>query len=166
MKGCFFMQNKTIDDYKREMLEAYAKRVIATPLPQYEISDETAGQGRLVVILTAARGAFPIKDGQIKIYKSGEDTILTLLRTDANGQGGVSLTAPKRSLSEAPGEESGKTYALYDIVATASGFEAMRINSVPVFDGVTSLQTVNMIALSAANGSGGTTEDTKNDYQL
>lgn len=162
------MQQKTIDDYKREMLEMNKRSIFAAaPLPQYDINDKTSGQGKLIVILTAARGAYPLKDGEVKIYQNGANNLITTLRTDENGQTyAVSLPAPRRSLSESPGEPSNSTFALYNITASAEGFETMRINAVPVFDGVTSLQTVNMLSLSAANGSGGTIEDTKNDYNL
>lgn len=162
------MQQKTIEDYKKEMLEMSGRSVFAAaPLPQYDVNDSTSGQGKLVVILTAARGAYPLKNGEVKVYENKGNNLVTTLRTDENGQTyAVSLPAPRRNLSEAPGELSRDTYALYDIVASVAGFETMRINAVPVFDGVTSLQTVNMLSVSAANGGSGTIENTQNDYQL
>jgi len=89
------------------------------------------------------------------------------VRTDENGHTAVlSLPAPRRILSESPSQSGAATFSLYDIEAARSGFKTTRIKSVPIFDGVTSLQTVDMLSNSAENGSSGTNYDTQNTYEL
>lgn len=162
------MLNKTIEDYKKEMLKMYSKSVMASaPLPQYPTDDSSSGQGSLIVILTTARGAFPLSGGEVRVYENESGALISTLRTDENGHTAVlSLPAPRRILSESPSQSGAATFSLYDIEAARSGFKTTRIKSVPIFDGVTSLQTVDMLSNSAENGSSGTNYDTQNTYEL
>lgn len=162
------MTKKSVDDYKNEMLKMYKKSVMAAaPLPQYPTDDSNSGQGSLIVILTTARGTFPLSGGEVRVYENKSGALVSVLRTDENGHTAVlSLPAPLRILSESPSESGVATFGLYDIEAARSGFKTTRINSVPIFDGVTSLQTVDMLSNSAANGSSGTNYDTQNTYEL
>ncbi|MBQ8304068.1 MAG: hypothetical protein IJX79_03890 [Clostridia bacterium] len=162
------MLNKTIEDYKKEMLKMYSKSVmVSAPLPQYPTDDSSSGQGSLIVILTTARGAFPLSGGEVRVYENESGALISTLRTDENGHTAVlSLPAPRRILSESPSQSGAATFSLYDIEAARSGFKTTRIKSVPIFDGVTSLQTVDMLSNSAENGSSGTNYDTQNTYEL
>ena len=162
------MLKKSIEDYKNEMLEMHSKSVMAVaPLPQYPVDENDSGQGRLIVILTTARGAYPLSGGEIRVYESGTKNMISTLRTDESGRtSAVPLSAPRRILSESPSVDNSAIFALYDIVASRTGFETTTINSVPIFDGVTSLQTVDMLASSAASQGGGTNSNTQNTYQL
>lgn len=162
------MLEKSIEDYKKEMLKMYSKSVMtAAPLPQYPTDDSSSGQGSLIVILTTARGTFPLSGGEVRVYENESGALVSALKTDENGHTAVlSLSAPRRILSESPSESSVATFSLYDIEAARPGFKTTRINSVPIFDGVTSLQTIDMLSNSAANGSRGINFDTQNTYEL
>ncbi len=162
------MTEKSIEDYKNEMLKMYSKSVMAAaPLPQYPTDDSNSGQGNLIVILTTARGAFPLSGGEVRVYESQSGALVSTLRTDENGHTAVlPLPAPRRILSESPSESGAAIFGLYDIEAARPDFKTTRINSLPIFDGVTSLQTIDMLSNSAANGSSGTSYDTQNTYEL
>ena len=77
----------------------------------------------------------------------GEGDLIAAIRTDRDGLAPrIALPAPPRSMSESPG--NGRPYALYDIDVALSGYRSNYYQNVPVFDTVTSLQTVELIPLS------------------
>ena len=117
------------------------------------------GTGYLIVRASAARGAIPLEnvtvhvrhsavpDGSIREEGSrGEGAVVATLHTDRDGLSPrLALPAPPRYLSESPGNT--KPYALYDIDAFLSGYSPSYFRNVPIFDTVTSLQTVELIPI-------------------
>lgn len=108
------------------------------------------GSGFLQVQVTSANGAVPEEGAQVLIYDypeedSGElSRLLMTLKTDRSGQTPkVELPAPPKSFSQTPGGE--KPYSAYNIEVSKDGFFNVEGVGVPVFDGVTSLQRINLI---------------------
>ena len=125
------------------------------------INNGMDGTGYLIVRVATARGAIPIENAHIRIRAaaspddplreegaSGEGALIAVLRTDRDGLAPrLALPAPSRALSERPGGTA-LPYALYDIEVTEEGYESHAYQNVPIFDTVTSLQTVELIPLS------------------
>ncbi len=113
--------------------------------------------GTMIVNTSIAGGALPLANTVIRIIGTDEENRLTeySVITDIDGvTASISLPAPSRSLSESPGA-SEQSYALYNIEASAPGYYTKRIFDVAVFDGVETLQSINMIPLPQ-NDSGAT----------
>lgn len=111
--------------------------------------------GTLIVNTSVAGGALPLPDTVVRIIGTDEENKLTeySVITDIDGvTSSISLPAPSRTLSESPGA-SGQSYALYNIEVSAPGYYTKRIFDVAVFEGVETLQSVNMIPFPK-NGSG------------
>ena len=118
------------------------------------------GTGYLIVRVATARGAIPLENATVNVREAatpdgemreegakGEGAVIAALRTDRDGLAPrIALGAPPRSISESPGRV--RPYALYDIDVALDGYQSNYYQNVPVFDTVTSLQTVELIPIS------------------
>lgn len=114
--------------------------------------EENSDYGYLLVNVTAVRQTFPIKNAVVKIASSKlpQDVMGTYI-TDSSGKTErIRLETPRKSLSLTAGSTS-LPYADYNISVTADGYAPQYNLNVPVFSGVTSLQTVDLLPLSADN---------------
>ena len=116
------------------------------------------GTGFLIVRAATARGAIPLEgvilnvreaapseNGNADVREVGR--LIATLRTDRDGLSPrLALSAPPRALSESPGGTN-QPYALYDVEAYLDGYTTNYYQNVPIFDTVTSLQTVDMIPI-------------------
>ena len=103
--------------------------------------------GTLIFQVTGGQGAFPVPDAVVTLSKMLHDnlSLSVTIRTDESGKTEpISLPAPDRKLSQSP--NNGIVYAAYDAKVTAEGFLPTEIRNLPVFDGVTTIQPVNLTA--------------------
>ena len=110
--------------------------------------------GFLTVKVTTANGAIPIENAAVHISgydpkDEGTDTgdAIYSLRTDLSGRTDtVALNTKDAVLSNTPGNIT--PFSTYNITVTADGYyESEKIN-VPIFQGITSIQNVELIPLS------------------
>lgn len=112
------------------------------------------GVGYVIVNVTTARGAIPITGATVRIfnYENGGENGSLVVTTKTNSSGRtdrIPLPAPPRSSSQAPG--NGRSYSTYNIDAQYDGFYNQYYINVPIFDGVTAIQNVDLVPL-AENG--------------
>ncbi|MBR5495976.1 MAG: hypothetical protein IKV58_01150, partial [Oscillospiraceae bacterium] len=115
--------------------------------------NQNSQQGYLKVQVFAGRGAVPIEKAVVTVTKEigGQKYEFATLVTDENGSTEkIPLPAPPQILSEQPGNS--KPYATYDVRTTYPDFMAVSNLSVPVFEGIVSLQNVNLNPLIDGNG--------------
>ena len=109
--------------------------------------------GTLIINATSAGGALPSVGTVVRIL-GGEDEnrdVQFSLITDVDGiSERITLPAPPRELSMSPGSAF-PSYALYNIEISSPGFYTKRIFNVAVFDGVETVQPVNMIPIAMHN---------------
>lgn len=101
--------------------------------------------GYLKVQAFSAGGAFPV-EGAVVTVQDSEGNSVASLRTDRSGLTTLlSLPAPSATLSQTP--ENGGTipYSTYTVRARKDGFYPVEDYFVPIFDGITSIQKVNLI---------------------
>lgn len=114
--------------------------------------DSRYNYGYLIVNVVTARGAIPLAGAAVTIYDN--DTvgkpIIVVLYTDTSGKTErYALPAPSRELTQQPCVI--KPYATYMIQVNMDGFYTVTNNNVPIFDGVTSIQPVEMVPLAEFN---------------
>lgn len=109
--------------------------------------------GFLEVTVGTANGALPIENAGVTIYEyaqgeSGNNgRLLYSLVTDNEGKTPrVVLSTKKREQSLSPGIDE-TPYSVYNIGVTKEGYYNNTYLNVPIFQGITSLQQVNMIPL-------------------
>ena len=115
---------------------------------QKENTVKVLGEGYLTVRVTTARGAIPLdgatvtvtgntggNSGVIGVYSSGGDGL-----TDK-----IALPAPPRANSETP--NGGVPFYTYNIEIVREGYFNQTYQNVPVFEGITAMQTAEMIPL-------------------
>ena len=160
---------KSIEDYKKESLEFYKRQrppvaqTVATQTTPYEnmsiaeisaAEEKENGEGGLVVITTRSRGLFPVENAKISVYNPNT-TLITELLTDRNGKTDrIALSAPKRSNSQNPGNSPNDVASFYNVKVESEGYVPILLENIPVFDGVTSLQKVDLQSSSTSNGNG------------
>lgn len=105
--------------------------------------------GNIRVRTYVASGAIPIDGVLVKIYGTDDynkDVVYSLL-TDKDGiTKEVSLPAPPRAYSSAPGAKE-SPYSVYNVEITKNGFYPKRIDNVPIFNGVNAVLPIEMIPL-------------------
>ena len=103
------------------------------------------GTGYLSVRVTTANSAIPLEGAAVTIYTDDdENDVLFELRSGADGRTArVSLPAPSRSVGQTPGDE--KPFSTYNMEVSLPGYGRIRYNQVPIYDGITAIQTVNLI---------------------
>lgn len=113
------------------------------------------GSGGLRVSVRTADSALPIADATVRIYDGRQSEPLYTLTTDRSGNTEtVSLPAPPASMSQAPG--GGEVYAVYRLTVDADGYYQQINESVPIFDGVLSLQSAALIPRAPYEGEAST----------
>ena len=103
--------------------------------------------GTLIFQVTGGQGAFPVPNAIVTLSKVLRDNLSLSItfRTDESGKTEpISLPAPNKALSQSP--NNGAVYAAYDAKVAAAGFLPTEIRNLPVFDGVTTIQPVNLTA--------------------
>ena len=101
--------------------------------------------GTLLFQVTGGQGAFPVEGATITITKALADGVSLSLRvvTDESGKTvPLSLPAPSRALSQAP--NGGVVYAAYQAEVSAPNYVTTDIRDLPIFDGITTIQPVNL----------------------
>ncbi len=118
--------------------------------PAPYIDDENSmgtGRGYILVNVRAGDNAEPIKNATVHITAISNGNRL-LIGTGSTDESGTTkrfeVSLPDASYSQTP-DSSVRPYNLFDISVTANGFFNARSVDVPVFDGVTSVQTFNMV---------------------
>ena len=102
------------------------------------------GSGGLRVSVRTADGALPLSGASVTVYDKQSGRPLRTQTTDRSGNTAIiSLPAPAASLSQAPG--GGEVYATYRLTVDADGYFRQENESVPIFDGVLSLQNAALI---------------------
>ena len=114
--------------------------------------------GFLTVAVKTANGALPVPNAEVTIYAHSRldgagaplfdpsDVIYTLT-TDQNGRSEkVALKTVSSELSQVPSDDT--TYLGYTIYVYADGFYNTELVNVPIFQGIHSIQNVNLIPLS------------------
>ena len=109
-------------------------------------------KGKLTVKVSSALGAIPIKDALVFIssyVQNGiENNEMLSLRTDADGLiKSLELPAPAKSLSLSPGDSS-LPYSEYVLTVKKDGYKTAELVGIPIFDGITSIQNVNLVPLT------------------
>ena len=118
-------------------------------------SSPQTGTGYLVFAVTTARGAIPLEGARVDVrtYESESssdpatrgDTVASLISGRDGNTAKIPLSAPPKALSGSPG--NGAPYSLYQAEVTLDGYYRQTYVAIPVFDGITAIQPVNLIPL-------------------
>ena len=110
--------------------------------------DTTENYGTLTVKTESAFGALPVKDATVYFRRQTGDgaKLFAVLMTDEDGETEpLKIPAPPVSNSLSPGGET--PYSLVNVEVFADGYYSVMLMGVPIFTGISSTQTVNMIPL-------------------
>ena len=115
-------------------------------------NDNSNSYGYMIVRVTTARGAIPLEGATVRVsnygdeFQSGRGDAVAVYTTDRNGlTERLMLPAPSRALSMSPGNEKG--YKTYNISVFKEGYYSQNYINAPVFEGITSIQSADMIPL-------------------
>ena len=110
--------------------------------------------GFLVVTVRTSNGAIPIENAKVSIYENYDNGgansnghLIYSLRTNNFGQTEkIALPTKSMSLSLEPGNL--QPFTSYNIFVSSEGYFDSDVINVPIFQGVTSLQPINLIPVS------------------
>lgn len=126
---------------------------------------EYTGRGYLRIRTSSADSALPIPDVVVRVFGTDEENygVEYMQITDIDGLTGVfTLPAPPLSYSLSP-DPAETPYATYRAEVRGSGYEAVDIDVLQIFDGISGVLPVNMVISEAspANYSEAVSEYTK-----
>ena len=101
--------------------------------------------GTLIFQVTGGQGVFPIAGATVTITKALDDQLgisVTVITDESGKTEPISLPAPSRELSQSP--NNGIVYAAYQAEISAPNHVTTKIRDLPVFDGITTIQPVNL----------------------
>ena len=111
------------------------------------------GVGYMIVRVTTARGAIPLEGATVIVsdylpedVNERGNAIYTLTTNSSGLTDKFALPTPPRELSQSPG--NGKSYLTYNIAVAKDGYYQQNYINAPVFEGITSIQSADMIPLS------------------
>jgi len=118
------------------------------------MTNQAESIGFLVVSARTANGAIPIENALVNIYENIEDNgamqngyLLHTLKTNSLGQTEkIALPTKSASLSTEPG--NARPFLSYNVFVSSEGFFDSDVINVPIFQGITSIQPVNLIPVS------------------
>lgn len=112
--------------------------------------ENKSGTGYLTFKTRTAQSALPVENVRITVSLSeaGNTAPIATVISDRNGNTErIELPAPPRMQSMSPGFAR-EPFSRYNVRAEADGFYTSEFFGAPVFEGVTSVQTVNLIPLA------------------
>ena len=113
--------------------------------------------GYITVNAVTAGGALPVENAVVRIRDSA-GALIGVFFTDRDGRTPkLKVLAPPKGNSESPGAPTPPFFS-YNVDTDKEGFISVRNVDVPVYPGVTSIQTVELIPIS--EGSSGYVSDT------
>ena len=123
-----------------------------------------AGGGKLVFLISTARGAIPLEGARISLYNyikddmphRGDIQYSTISGSDGKTRA-IRLFAPPRDDSLQPSGEL--PYATYNAQIELEGYFTQYYVAIQVFDGVTSVQSVNLVPLPENGRTGSASPD-------
>ena len=117
-----------------------------TPLP-------LSGRGYLIVHVTTARGAIPLEGAQVTVrdyapeFTEPRGDVLYAMVSGRDGNTErIALPAPAKGDSLAPG--NGRPFSVYNLEVQLEGYRGQSYFALPIFEGITAIQPVDMIPLS------------------
>lgn len=119
-------------------------------------NDTLSATGYLSVAVRTAEGAIPIEGALVTVRSEngGEGDAIASFLTDNSGlTPRIYLPTAPRERSTAPGYDV--PYATYSVDVSRQGYHSNLYTGIPIFDGITSIQTANLIPLPE-NGTSGT----------
>ena len=120
-----------------------AERTAADPIRTF--LSQNPAFGTLLFQVTGGQGAFPVEGATITVTKALDDRLdlsITVVTDESGKTEPISLPAPSRTLSQAP--NGGIVYAAYQAEVSAPNYVTTEIRDLPVFDGITTIQPVNL----------------------
>ncbi len=134
---------------------------------------EMQGKGRLIFQISTARGAIPLEGAKVTVRYydptalQGNGDVISVLYSGQDGKTeALELPAPARSFSLEPAKDGAPApYALYNADILLDNFQPQSYISIPVFDGITSIQRANLIPMPENGVSDGVRPDGERFYE-
>lgn len=163
--------DRMIDEYIKEMQADIAPNEAVAAMASTDSAAEDGGEymGGLLVAATTLRGTRPVPGAVVEVFEGEINNRTTVHRETADESGRtkvIPLKTKSRDLSEAPGQLL-PPFITYNVSVTADGFAEQINMGVPIFEGVVSIQNVDMTSLGALDGKiGPIINDAPSGYNL
>lgn len=117
-----------------------------------------AGKARVVFRLSTGRGAIPVKQAKVTVTDEKENVVATVYTNDVGRTEVLMLDAPSRELTATPFATT-KPYNICHASIDAEGFNQVRVRGIQLFDGMLSIEPIQMVPLPISKGSKGNVYD-------
>lgn len=147
------MDKNIIEQYKQEMLKMYSKtKAVPTVAEISPQQPKDTSQGELIGLVTTIRSLYPVSGAKVTVF-TGNPNEMTVIDSDFTDTSGRTksfvLPTPDKNLSQFSGV-SEKPYASYNMLVQADGYVDNIHLNIPVFSGITSLQSSNLMLAETA----------------
>ncbi|MCM1182207.1 MAG: LysM peptidoglycan-binding domain-containing protein [Roseburia sp.] len=108
--------------------------------------------GYLVIQARTADGTIPLSGVQIRITSRQGETVYELMTDESGETQAVSLETVEKGLSLDPYYQ-GEPYESYDVFAQAAGFNSVYVSGVPIYEGETAIQPLDLYPMQGVQRS-------------
>ncbi len=119
-----------------------------------EAEVQNTGEGYLAIHVVTARGAIPLEGARVSVRNYDKalgvphgDVIASVISGRDGNTPILPLGAPPRAASQEPSDGGPPPYASYFVEVRIEGYFHQSYAGLAIFDGITSIQTVDMIPL-------------------
>ncbi len=154
------MQQKTPQEYANELLKMYrenARAINEIPVVLPPVTDKPHsfedGTGGIQVNVTTLDYLYPVKNAFITIFTGAmqNKTVVETGITDQSGKSPIfNLKTPPTFDSQQADNGGALPYASYNISVQSDGYVEKVAMNVPVFSGVVSVQSIDLLPVTAA----------------
>jgi len=153
------MDKNLIEKYKAEMLEMYKKKnkAVKTDVFPVKRSGFSDVEGGLITMVTTLRNLYPVPNAKVTVF-TGNIENKEIIDSDFTDQSGRTKTFLLNTPSKAISLDENSTqppYSTYNVLVEADGYlDNIHLN-IPVFSGVTSLQSADLLLRETSGQSKG-----------
>ena len=135
-------------DENKKALNMTKKNTENAKIKYFNFTKDLSEFGTLRVETVSSNMLYPVSNVHVIVYKALDDDNYFIYDTYTDGSGVVKdlkLPAPSKSFSQSPENNDVKPYSTYNIYVEHPYFFNTLYENVPIFDGITSIQLVEMI---------------------
>lgn len=159
---------RSIEDYKREMMNMYntaPKEEANTKSGVINNENALSAKGYLTVAVTTQKGTFPLKGARVTVKDTNGNRLYEEYTDESGRTEKMTLKTTSKENSESP-DMPGNVAEYYNINIDAKDFIPIVIEGIPIFDGISTTQSFDMIFTSAAESSAPQIIKFNNEYTL
>ncbi|MBQ6815901.1 MAG: hypothetical protein IJP26_01535 [Clostridia bacterium] len=145
---------KNIDYYIKQMqnykkLSKFNDSLEEKVVPALNNNNDKYAQGILKISVTHSKGTFPVPNASYFVYDNGGLTVADGQTDESGISPEITLPSLPTNITQTPGTDFAKSAVFYNALVTAENFIDLKINNIPIFENIKTIQNFDLTFLGA-----------------